>query len=697
VVTKTNLAFFCSAVICLSGWNASADAAPKKPKEPVVTAGALAPVDATQAAIAAVKPALVRILVAEVNCVQGREQKQESSGSGVIISPDGLVVTNHHVAGQAKRLLCTLSDKTMVEADLVGTDPLTDISVIRLRPRETPYPFAKWGDSTTVKVGDTVYAMGSPLSLSQSVTLGIVSNAEMVMPEFGGGGIEMNGEDVGSLVRWIGHDAAITHGNSGGPLVNKTGEVIGINEISFGLGGAIPAAVARPVAEEIIRTGKVQRAYVGISVQPLLKGSGITSGVLVGSSAPGSPARKAGIQSADIITQVNGKPVSVRFMEEMPIFNQTIATLPVGQPATIALLRNGQEVTVSVTPVVRPEAEPKAHESKPWGICVSDLSEFDALYRKAGGTDGVYVQSVRQGGPAGTAKPALAADDIILTVNGKPVKNAAEFNAVTDALVKDATEPVPTLVTVERGTEEIATVIEVGLKDLEDPSLEARKAHLAISTQVLTEDLAVGLGKPGQKGFRVTRVQEGSTAEKAGLKIGDLITALDGEELPASQPEDADLLAEILRQYKVGEEVTLTLIRDGKPFDQAFTLELAPVSVREMKRYRDDTFEFTARDLSEDDRVDDPTMKDVTGVFVESIESGGWAALGKLDVADVILNVDGKPTPSVDELRRVMRDITAARPQRVVMMVARGVDKAFVELETDWSDSAAGMKKGGPE
>src|SRR5207253_3697801 len=161
-----------------------------------------------------------------------------------------------------------------IEAELIGTDPLTDISVLKLKP-EQPREFtpATFGDSSKISVGDSVLAMGSPMALSQSVTLGIISNIEMIMPRLFGSmaRFRLDGEDVGALVRWIGHDAAIYGGNSGGPLVNLQGDIIGINEIHFGLSGAIPGNLAHTVADEIIATGKVRRAWLGVDVQPLFK------------------------------------------------------------------------------------------------------------------------------------------------------------------------------------------------------------------------------------------------------------------------------------------------------------------------------------------------------------------------------------------------------------------------------------------
>src|SRR5512142_824281 len=243
---------------------------------------------AVDAAIRRVFPALVRIHVVVADFRDGREVKEEASGSGVIVSADGEVVTNHHVAGRARRVSITLPDRREVEAVLVGTDPLADIAVLRLDPSGRPYPFATWGDPGKLRVGDPVLAMGSPLALSQSVTQGIVSNTEMILPRLlGPGAFRLDGEEGGPLVRWLGHDGAIFPGNSGGPLVDLSGEVVGVNEISLGLAGAIPAELARSVAEELARRGTVRRSWIGLDVQPLLAGAA-TRGALVAGVVPGS-------------------------------------------------------------------------------------------------------------------------------------------------------------------------------------------------------------------------------------------------------------------------------------------------------------------------------------------------------------------------------------------------------------------------
>jgi len=641
-----------------------------------------------EAAIAAVKPALVRIHLAEVDYSEGREIKIEAIGSGVIITKEGHVVTNHHVAGRAKRIVCTLANKEQVEADLVGTDVLMDTAVIKLRPAAgREFPVAKWGDSSELAVGDRVLAMGSPLALSQSVTMGIVSNIEMIIPELWGGSLTLEGEDVGSMVRWIGHDAAIEPGNSGGPLVNLKGEIVGINEINLGLGGAIPSNLVRQVAEQIITSGKVKRTWIGIGVQPVLKGASVQRGVLVGGVIPGSPAATAGFKPGDVLVRLAGKEVSVRFAEELPLFNQMVASLPVGQEVEAVVLRDGKEVTLRVGTRERPEAQPRPREFKQWGMCASNISFIVAREMKRPNEDGVLVKSVRPGGPCGEAKPDIDGDDVIVEVDGKPVKNIEELAQLTATIAKDKTEPTPVLVAFDRKSERLVTVVKVGTKNLEDPGREVRKAYLAVGMQVLTHDMAEALGAGERTGVRVTQVYPNSSAQKAGLKVGDLIVSLDGEEISASQPEDTEVLPAMIRQYKIGATANLTVIREKQQMKIPVVLQESLPLPREMKKYRDDNFEFTVRDLAFQDRIQQNLEKDLTGVYVEEVSEGGWAALGRLSAGDIVCAVDREMVGEVGEMKAIMQKVGEQKPKHVVLRVRRGIQEVFVELETDWSSA----------
>ncbi len=636
-----------------------------------------------QAALNKVAPSLVRIHVVSVDFQDGRELKREASGSGTIITPDGLVITNHHVAGRTRAITCTLANREEIPAELVGTDPLSDIAVVRLRPAAPrTFPVATFGDVTKLKVGDRVLALGSPLALSQSVTMGIVSNTEMIMPGmfWPFNRMTLDGEDVGSIVRWIGHDAAIFGGNSGGPLVNMRGEIVGINEISLGLAGAIPADLAREVAESIMRIGRVTRGWIGLEIQPLLTSSKATRGALVGGTIDGSPAADAGFASGDILVKLAGRDVLVRFAEEVPVFNQFVMRLPIGTPVQATVLRAGVEKTLRVTPAERESVDARIRELPLVGVTASNLTGWAAKELKRTSRDGVRIRGVRPGSPADEAKPALRNDDVILSVDDRPTVTFEALEGVVDALTRGKAVRVPALVAFDRAGERLLTVVEVGRPGLEDPGLEARKAWVPISVQVLTRELAERLSLSGRTGVRVTRV----FGDASGLKVGDVITALDGNPIEASQPSDTDLFATLIRQYKVGSTAKLTIVRNGKPMDVSVTLDTSPRLPREMKKYEDPSFEFRVRDIAAADRISSRLPADQSGVLVDAVREGGWAALGHLADGDMLLTIDGEPVADVETVQRKMTLVAAAKPRSVVFKVRRGIRTFFVELETGW-------------
>ncbi len=657
----------------------------------LVTCAASAVVDSTrkevEAAVAAVKPALVKITVVAVEYDQGREVKLEASGSGVIISKEGHIVTNHHVAGDAKQITCTLANKSEIDAVLVGTDPLSDIAVIKLKPAKPQvFPVAKFGDSSALRVGDRVFAMGSPLAFSQSVTMGVVSNTELVIPEqLWWFDLTLDGENVGSIVRWIAHDAAIYGGNSGGPLVNSAGQIVGINEIDIGLSGAIPGNLAKEVADQIIKFGKVKRSWMGLMTQPLLKSSDRKTGVLIGGTVEGSPAEKAGFQPGDILVKLAGKPCTVRFGEEVPIFNHFLMGLAAGKTIDAIVVRGGKDVSLKVTPIDRENAISKPQEFKQWGICASNITFFEAKEKKRPNKDGVLVTSVGPGGPAGNAKPGIQEEDVIVRVADKPVKNVGDLRRITLEVTTGKTDPVPTIVAFERGSSQFLTVVKIGKQDLKDPGLEVRKAWLPAAVQVLTRDIAEALGMKGRTGVRVTQVYPNTSADKAGLKVGDIIVSLDGTPVAASEPEDVEVLPAMIRQYRIGTVAELGVVRNGAEMKIPVELVASQKLVREMKKYRDDGFEFTVRDISFFDRVTNHWTEKQAGVLVDSVTEGGWASLGGLLTGDLIVGLDGQDVADTASFEAMMKKLAASKPKTTIFRVKTDISEAYVELKPSWN------------
>lgn len=640
------------------------------------------------AAVQSVYPALVRIHVVSEEGGAGRMQKLRGSGSGTIISPEGYILTNHHVAGRATRITVRLADRQELRATLVGTDALADLAVLKidkkdLRNPDAPLPVAKFGDSSTLKVGDVVLAMGSPAGISQSVTQGIVANTEMIAP---GGAMRLDGEAVGEIVRWIGHDAVIFPGNSGGPLVNLKGEIVGVNEVGIGsLGGAIPANLAKKVSDELIARGEVQRSWIGLSTQPLLKSLKAESGILVGGVVDGGPADKAGLKSGDLITKVNGTEIAAsRAPEDLPVFNRLLLESPVGSVIAMEGKRDGKPMKWEVTSAEREPAEPREKELLSWGITARDLTKLRAKELLRADNQAVEVQSLRPGGASAAAKPQIAPEDLIVAVNDKPTPNLDALIKVSAEITEGKTEPVPVLVSYEHDGSNYLTVVKIGPEPDDDKPGIAKKAWVGVDTQVISNELAEALGIPGSKGVRVTRLHPGTNAEKAGLKVGDLLLKLDGEVIPASRPEESDVFASLIRQYKVGVEVALTVRRGKEEIQVKVPLQTGHEVTADLDSHECESLEFNARDLGQEDRVSRKLAEDFKGVLVTATTPAGWASLGGLSTGDIILSMDGKPVESIDSLKSVLAEVEKNHRSPIVMFVRRGISTRYVELEPSW-------------
>ena len=652
------------------------------------------PSDSVDAATERVWPALVRIHVVNAYYREGYARKTEGSGSGFIISPDGLVVTNHHVAGNAVRLVCTLPSREEIEAELIGTDAMSDIAVLRLRGEPSRrYPYVGWGASSALKVGEPVLAMGSPLSLSQSVTRGIVSNTAMTMPRWAGEMI-LDGEDVGSIVRWIFHDAEIHPGNSGGPLVNLSGEVVGVNEISYGLGGAIPSDLAREIVAELIEQGDISRGYVGLLLQPLFKHANLKSGVFINDVVPRSPAQAAGIEPGDVLLSLrpeggSWQNLTARFAEDLPPINRTLAALPIGRPVELRLQRGDDNLTLTLAPERRQTVERDQKEFKPWGITGRNLSMWTAIDLKRSSSDGLLVTSVRSGGPAGQAKPPIEPGDVIVALDGHTLRSMDGFTSLTEHLLPtEDGVTTPVVVAYERRGQRLLTVVDIGLEESQDPGREVRKAWIPVASQVITRELARGLDLPeGTTGVRVTQLYADSDSSASmGLRVGDLIVAFDGERIPATEPHDHEVFPTMVRQYRIGTEVALDVIRAGDPIQLSGALPARPPESREMRRYIDHEFDFTVRETAYLDRIENQWEDEPEGLMILSVVDGGWASLAGLRTNDLILAIDDTEVRTVEQIELRLDTIKQGRPDAVIFKVKRGVYTRFIEVEPSWED-----------
>ncbi|MCI0469544.1 MAG: Do family serine endopeptidase, partial [Nitrospirae bacterium] len=274
---------------------------------------------------------------------RGKKWKEQSLGSGVIVSPEGYIITNNHVVEHADEIKVTLIDKKSFKAKVIGADPKTDISVIKIEAKGLPT--VPWGDSDKMQVGEFVLAIGNPFGLSHTVTMGIIS--------------AVGRADVGitDYENFIQTDAAINPGNSGGPLVNIKGELIGINTAIFsrtggyqGIGFATPSGMVRIVMDQLLKEGKVTRGWLGITIQELTPdiarkfGIKVSDGVLISDVAKGSPAHKAGIMRGDILLEFNGKSV-----KDVTTLRNMVAQSNVGSQVEIKIIRVDKEMTLKAT------------------------------------------------------------------------------------------------------------------------------------------------------------------------------------------------------------------------------------------------------------------------------------------------------------------------------------------------------------
>ena len=372
-----------------------------------------------------------------------RDRKESSLGSGVIVSPEGYIVTNNHVISKADEIKVLLNDKREFVGKVVGTDPKTDIAVVKIDAKDLPA--LPWGDSDKLEVGEFILAIGNPFALNSTVTMGIVS------------AVGRANVGIADYEDFIQTDAAINPGNSGGALVNTRGELVGMNTAIFarsggymGIGFAVPANMAHQVMDSLIKNGKVTRGWLGVSIQEvnqdLAKQFGLneTKGALVSEVIADSPAAAAGIKSGDVIVSYDGKSV-----DSPAILRNMVAQTPVGKTAKVEVLRENKRQSFNIKIAEQPkeiaqagvegetqgESEHAGDKSALTGVEVRNLTPDIA--RQLGlpaATKGVVVTGVSPDSSAASA--GVEPGDVILEVNRQPVRSVADLKRITGKLKK---------------------------------------------------------------------------------------------------------------------------------------------------------------------------------------------------------------------------------------------------------------------
>lgn len=376
---------------------------------------------------------------------QQQPQVERGLGSGVIVNADGTILTNFHVVDGAEDIKVDLIDKRTLPAKVVGTDKASDLAVLKVEG--TDFPALALGDSDKMRVGDVVLAVGNPLGLEQTVTMGIIS-AKDRRTGLGDGGFE----------DFLQTDAPINHGNSGGALVNTDGELIGINSQilspsggSIGIGFAIPSNMAKGVMDQLLATGQVHRGQLGVGIQPVTSdlasslGLSDVRGVVVNQVTAGGPAEKAGVKTEDVITAFNGAAVN----DSNDLRNKVASTKP-GTEVNLTIIRGGREQQIKATlGEFKPAEEqssidtaPNDQDSGALGIQAQPLTpEVAKQVGVPTATQGLVVANVAPGSPADDA--GIARGDVIMSINREPIRTTAD---VKTALAKSGTKPALLLV-----------------------------------------------------------------------------------------------------------------------------------------------------------------------------------------------------------------------------------------------------------
>jgi len=354
---------------------------------------------------------------------QEREFRKKGLGSGFIVSKNGFIVTNNHVISRAEDIQVVLYDGSRYTAEIVGQDIKTDLAVLKIKPEKKLKPVV-FGDSGKLRIGDWVMAIGNPFGLGYTVTIGIVSAKGRSL-------------GLGAYDDFIQTDASLNPGNSGGPLFNLGGEVVGVNTAiaarGQGIGFSIPANMAKGVISQLMEKGKVVRGWLGVIIQPITQeiaesmGHESTDGALISDISPGSPAEKAGLKRGDVVVEFDGKSI-----KEFTSLSKLVGMKAPGTSSKLTVLRDGKRKDISVVLGEMPDDKTAAESRQDEDIELSDITPDIASRFGIEDKTGVLVTNVSRGSSAWEA--GFRPGDVILEVDKSPVVNLGDYNKVMDRL-----------------------------------------------------------------------------------------------------------------------------------------------------------------------------------------------------------------------------------------------------------------------
>jgi serine protease Do len=382
--------------------------------------------------------------------------KFKSLASGLVVDPDGYILTNEHVVDKAQSIRVTLTSKLEYPAEVIGTDKQTDLALIKIKAEEK-LSVPKFGNSEKIEVGEWVIAVGNPFGFDRTVSFGIVSGKGRVIPFLP--------EESRLISDFIQTDAAIDPGSSGGPLVNLKGEVIGINSIGLGRGQGftIPINTALKIKEKLLAAGVIERGWLGLSIQPLNRefaeyfGDEKLEGILISDVEPDSPAKESGLLPGDIILEFQGEKISAEKEDDLNRFSLLVSESPVGEFSPIKVQRKEKVLDLKVKIALQPKVKAEEYETD-LGFTVKEIT--DVLYREymLEDKEGVFVSFVEVGGPASQGE--LLEEDVIKKIEGLKISTLEDFKKALEK-VKDQKQ---ILLAIKRGKNQRFILIQPGIK-----------------------------------------------------------------------------------------------------------------------------------------------------------------------------------------------------------------------------------------